>query len=133
MELMKLSDVCKKFCFTRRVIQGYEKEGLIKHSGRNKYGHLMYDKDSIKKIAYIRYLQINGFSLKEISNYKNVPSSFLILLEDSNKKHKLESKKRKRLIEKNKEIIEILSNSKLKSKEDIILDIITREINTTKI
>ena len=59
MEQMTLSQVCKKYHFTRRVIQGYEKEGLIKHVGKNKYGYLLYDSEQIKKIAYIRYLQLN--------------------------------------------------------------------------
>ena len=50
---MSLSQVCKKYHFTRRVIQGYEKEGLIKHTGKNKYGYLMYNEEQVRKIDAI--------------------------------------------------------------------------------
>lgn len=32
----------------------YEKAGLVTASGRNKYGHLLYDKDAEMRIAQIK-------------------------------------------------------------------------------
>lgn len=124
MELMKLSDVCKKYHFTRRVIQGYEKEGLVKHIGRNKYGYLIYDKKTVKKIAYIRYLQINGLTLNEIAKCLNqkkegIPKSVLLKI---NSKHNKKIRKIKKLIKRNEEIIKL-------NKEKEILEIVIGGIN----
>ena len=69
MKQMSLSEVCKMYGFTRRVIQGYEKEGLIKHSGRNKYGYLLYSEDEVKKISELR---TNGMSVRHIAELYGV-------------------------------------------------------------
>ena len=132
MEQMTLSQVCKKYHFTRRVIQGYEKEGLIKHSGKNKYGYLMYDEDQIKKIAYIRYLQLNGLTLKEISTCVNMGAGTFIsasILNQRNIEHKEEIKRIKELISRNEKILEICSNDEeFKKREDEVYEIIMEEI-----
>ena len=110
MKQMSLSKVCKQYGFTRRVIQCYEKEGLIKSAGKNKYGYLMYDEDQIDKIAYIRYLQINGMSLKEIRLCLTLNvSEFGAILQASNEKLKKEINKTKDLILRNEEIIKLCS------------------------
>lgn len=136
MKQMSLSEVCKKYGFTRRVIQGYEKEGLIKHTGKNKYGYLMYDEDQVNKIAYIRYLQINGLTLKEISNYyKDSPISFVSedVLLDSNTKHKERIKRITKLIKKNEMILKICSsNESYKEKEKRVFEIIVEELKNEK-
>ena len=131
MEQMSLSQVCKLYGFTRKVIQGYEKEGLIKSSGKNKYGHLMYDYEQVKKIAYIRYLQINGLSLKEI--YENMNSmpyemAFEALLEKSNLKHKEQIKRINELFKKN----ELITKAYRKEPKDTIYKIIMEEIKNEK-
>ncbi len=59
---------------SRRIIQGYEKNGLIRPSSRNKYGHLLYDEETIKRMAYIRFLQDLGFELKEIAEVIDMPT-----------------------------------------------------------
>ena len=132
MEQMSLSQVCKKYHFTRRVIQGYEKEGLIKHSGKNKYGYLMYDEDQIKKIAYIRYLQLNGLTLKEISTCVNIgPGTFISasILNKSNIEHKEEIRRIKELINRNEKILDICSNDEeFKKREDEVYEIIMEEL-----
>lgn len=136
MEQMTLSQVCKKYRFTRRVIQGYEKEGLIKHSGKNKYGYLMYDEDEIKKIAYIRYLQLNGLTLKEISTCIHMGLGTYIsasILNQSNIEHKEEIRRIKELINRNEKILEICSNDEeLIKREDEVYELIMEELTNEK-
>ena len=132
MEQMTLSEVCKKYHFTRRVIQGYEKEGLIKHVGKNKYGYLLYDSEQIKKIAYIRYLQLNGLTLKEISTCIHMgPGTYISasILNRSNIEHKEEIRKIKELINRNEKILEICSNDEeFIKREDEVYEIIMEEL-----
>jgi DNA-binding transcriptional MerR regulator len=61
-----LREVCEDLDVTRRVIQGYELAGLVKATGKNKYGHLLYDKETQETIARIRFYQKMGFTIKEI-------------------------------------------------------------------
>lgn len=61
-----LSQICKELKLSRKVIQGYEKHGLIRSCGKDRYGHLVYDRESIERIIEIRFYQKLGFSLKEI-------------------------------------------------------------------
>ena len=72
-KLKTLKDVCEELDVTRRIIQGYESQGLIKCDGKNKYGHLLYGQETIKRIAYIRFLQQIGFSINEIRNIIDLP------------------------------------------------------------
>ena len=62
-----LSQICKELKLSRKVIQGYEKHGLIRSCGKDRYGHLVYDRSSIERIIEIRFYQKLGFSVKEIS------------------------------------------------------------------
>ncbi len=73
MEKMTLREVCHAAGVSRRTVQGYEKAGLVTASGKNKYGHLLYDTHSLEQIRYIRLLQNMGFSLKEICTYMQAP------------------------------------------------------------
>lgn len=61
-----LRQLCTEQALSRRTIQGYEKWGLVQPSGRNKYGHLLYDTAAQERIQTIRFYQQLGFSLKEI-------------------------------------------------------------------
>ncbi len=63
---MNLREIYESYGITRRMIQGYERQGLITPSGRNKYGHLWYDSASVRKICTIRLFQRAGFQLSEI-------------------------------------------------------------------
>ena len=133
MEQMSLSQVCNKYHFTRRVIQGYEKEGLIKHTGKNKYGYLMYDEEQVRKIAYIRYLQKNGLTLKEISAMFNNTDEIKLskhVLEECNKAHEEIINKTKEIIEINNMIINLLTTL---NNEEKIINLITEEIKNEKI
>lgn len=66
-----LHEICRELGITRKVIQGYEKHGLIKAYGKNAYGHLIYDKENEKKIIRIRFFQELGFTLSEITEILN--------------------------------------------------------------
>lgn len=61
-----LRELCNDLEMTRRVVQGYEVAGLVSPSGKNKYGHLLYDEKAQKRIARIRLYQQFGFAIKEI-------------------------------------------------------------------
>ncbi len=69
-----LKEVCAMLNISRRVIQEYEKNGLIKAVARNKYGHLLYDGSTVSRIAGIRYCQKLGFTLKEIRELIRMPA-----------------------------------------------------------
>lgn len=58
---------------TRRAMQGYEQEGLVAPTGRNKYGHLLYDEAAQERIARIRLYQQLGFRRKEIAELLDAP------------------------------------------------------------
>ena len=61
-----LHELCDALGVTRRAVQGYEKAGLVRATARNKYGHLLYDEGSQKRIAKIRLYQQFGFKIREI-------------------------------------------------------------------
>lgn len=133
MEQMTLSQVCKLYGFTRKVIQGYEKEGLIKHTSKNKYGYLVYSEDQIRKIAYIRYLQINGFTLKEISSYcKPTLDSYSCesLLKKSNQNLQKKIVRINELIERNNKVLAYCKDDKRNENE--ILKTIMEELENEK-
>ncbi len=71
---MTLREICETLGVSRRALQGYEKAGLVASTGRNKYGHLLYDEKARERIAEIKFYQQLGFSIKEISDI--IPSFF---------------------------------------------------------
>lgn len=68
-----LREVCELLQVSRRVIQGYEKAGLVSASQKNKYGHLLYDNDALQRISQIRQYQNFGYSIKEIQKIIDAP------------------------------------------------------------
>lgn len=66
MSEITLKEVCKTVGVTRRAVQGYEKEGVVAASGKNKYGYLLYDENAVEKIREIKQYQDFGFSVKQI-------------------------------------------------------------------
>ena len=72
---MTLREICETLGVSRRALQGYEKAGLVTASGRNKYGHLLYDKDAEMRIAQIKFYQQLGFSIKEITMIIDAPDT----------------------------------------------------------
>lgn len=75
MRLVKtLYEVCDELQITRRMVQGYEKAGLVLPFGRNKYGHLLYDEECVERIRLVRFYQQMGFQLKEIAGIIDAPN-----------------------------------------------------------
>lgn len=77
MESKTLHEICLALNVTRRMVQGYEKAGLVCASSKNKYGHLLYDEKTCKRIAQIRWLQRIGFKLKEIKDMIDAPKNVM--------------------------------------------------------
>ena len=59
---------------SRRAVQGYENAGLVSATGKNKYGHLLYDEEAQRRIKQIRLLQQLGFRVKEIKDIIDAPA-----------------------------------------------------------
>ena len=56
MDAMTLREICDSLEVSRRAVQGYEKVGLVKPTGKTERGHLLYDErmqERIKEIAEI--------------------------------------------------------------------------------
>ena len=70
MDELLLREVCELVGVTRRAVQGYESSGLVAATGKNKMGHLLYDKTAVDTIKEIKRYQDCGFSLTEIKNLK---------------------------------------------------------------
>ena len=69
-----LSQVCNLLEISRRAVQGYEKAGLVKATGKNKYGYLLYDEAAQQRIKRIKLMQQLGFKVKEIKDVIDSPA-----------------------------------------------------------
>ncbi len=76
-ETKSLSEVCSVLEVSRRAVQGYENAGLVSATGKNKYGHLLYDEEAQRRIKQIRLLQQLGFKVKEIKEIIDAPDEVL--------------------------------------------------------
>lgn len=63
---MTLHELCDTFGISRRTVQGYEKHGLVRATGRNPRGYLLYDLQMQTEIQKIHQFQKFGFQVKEI-------------------------------------------------------------------
>ena len=70
-----LKEICELVGVSRRAIQGYEQAKLVKASGKNKYGYLLYDEESVKKIKEVKMYQDFGFSINEIKILREASES----------------------------------------------------------
>ena len=68
-----LNELHMELGVSRRAVQGYEKAGLVSASGKNKYGHLLYDEKAQERIARIKLFQQLGFTIKEIKSLMDAP------------------------------------------------------------
>lgn len=65
-KLYHRKDIIKEFNISRRIIENYEKLGLVKHSHKDKMGYYLYDSKTCIKIGQVRLLQLLGLNLKQI-------------------------------------------------------------------
>ena len=73
-ETKTLSEVCSALEVSRRAVQDYENAGLVSATGKNKYGHLLYDEEAQCRLKQIRPLPQFGFRLKEINDIIHAPA-----------------------------------------------------------
>lgn len=111
MEKMTLKELCKTLNLTRRTIQCYEKAGLMRPVGRNKYGYLLYDNNSVKRAAQIRFFQSLGFKLREIRELIDAPNEVLLeALENKIKELEEEQERMSKLLKDTKLLINNLTS-----------------------
>lgn len=77
MKMISLRTMYESLGLSRRIIQGYEKAGLLKSTGKNEYGHLLYDDVAYSRVKKIRFLQQLGFQLKEIKELIDTPKEVM--------------------------------------------------------
>jgi len=80
MEELLLREICEMSGVSRRAVQGYEKMGLVSSCGKNKMGHLLYDKKAQQKILQIKQFQEMGFTLREIKHIYEAPKTELRII-----------------------------------------------------
>ena len=77
MELLTLKELCESVGVSRRSIQCYENAGLMMPTDKNKYGHLLYDINTMQKAEKIRFMQELGFKLKDIKEIIDAPKDVM--------------------------------------------------------
>lgn len=98
---MELRELCELLNVSRRTIQGYEKEGLVAPTGKNRYGYLLYDDQARSRITKIRFYQQLGFKRKEIKDIIDAPLAVIKPeLEKRGKELEKEIKRMNELLEK---------------------------------
>lgn len=76
-KVMTLHELCNAYTISRRTVQGYEKHGLVKATGRNMRGYLLYDSQMQAEIRKVRQFQNFGFQVKEIKTLMALPKAEL--------------------------------------------------------
>ena len=98
---MTLREVCRTCHVSRRAVQGYEKHGLVRPTGRSERGYLLYDAAAQQRIRQIKRYQEFGFRVKEIRELLQAPPSML--------KEKLLAR-RQRLLESHQRLAETIQS-----------------------
>ncbi len=116
-ELVSLRQIRETTGISRKAIQGYEKHGLIEASGKDRYGHLLYKGEVLKKIIRIRFFQKLGFTVSEIGDFIGLPDEALMKILN---KRKDELKKKIVKLKKLSEEIDGLLETKTLNQEAIL-------------
>ena len=74
---MTLREVCTATNVSRRAVQGYEKAGLVRASGKTNRGYLIYNEETQERIRQIKLFQELGFSVREIKEIIDAPKEIL--------------------------------------------------------
>lgn len=98
---MTLREVCRTCHVSRRAVQGYEKHGLVRPTGRSERGYLLYDAAAQQRIRQIKRYQEFGFQVKEIRELLQASLSIL--------KEKLLAR-RQRLLESHQRLAETIQS-----------------------
>lgn len=120
-----LKEVCELLNVTRRIVQGYEKKGLVHTDYKDKYGHLLYDEETVKRIALIRFYQLMNYELKEIALFIDKPSKEIeTILKEKLEMLKVELQKRENNI---KNIEYVINNFDKSDLTDLLIKTIKEE------
>ena len=60
MKDLTLREILEKYGVSRRAVQGYEKAGIVRPTGKNERGHLLYDEETVEKIRETKKLVLHG-------------------------------------------------------------------------
>src|SRR5688572_9270747 len=63
---LKIGDVAKLAALTVDTVRYYEREGLLGRVRRSAAGQRVYDRDSVRRLAFVRRATALGFSLAEV-------------------------------------------------------------------
>lgn len=69
MRNLRLREVCEGLGVSRRAVQGYEKAGLVRASGKTDRGYLLYDEEARERILELKMYQDFGFTVMEIKSF----------------------------------------------------------------
>lgn len=70
-----LREVCDLMQISRRALQGYEKMGLVSHTGKTDKGYYLYDEVAQQRIREIRFYQDMRFKIREIKELIDAPKA----------------------------------------------------------
>ena len=116
-EKVSLRQIREKTGISRKAIQGYEKHGLIKASGKDRYGHLLYEEAALRKIIRIRFFQKLDFTVSQIATFIDLPDEALMKILGGRKD---ELKKKIAKLKKLSEEIDALLEEKILDEEAIL-------------
>lgn len=116
-EKVSLRQIREKTGISRKAIQGYEKHSLIKASGKDRYGHLLYEEAALRKIIRIRFFQKLGFTVSQIGTFIDLPDEALMKILGGRKD---ELKKKIIKLKKLSEEIDALLEEKILDEEAIL-------------
>lgn len=66
-EQLTLREICQATGASRRAIQGFEKAGMVRATGRTERGYLLYEGNVVEEVRRIVLMQQMGFRVKEIA------------------------------------------------------------------
>lgn len=67
--MFTISKLASRTSVSNDTLRYYEQEGLIEPAGKSPAGYRLYDKDSVRRIGFIKRAQFCGFTLSEIREF----------------------------------------------------------------
>ena len=68
-KLMRIGDLARRAGTTMRTVRYYEERGLIEPAGRSKGGFRLYREEELRKLHYIRSLQLVDMPLAQVKAF----------------------------------------------------------------
>lgn len=70
-----LKQLCEKAGVTRRMVQEYEKAGLMKPDHREKHGYLRYGEGSLARVKELKRYRSFGMTIREMADIDKMSES----------------------------------------------------------